>query len=317
MIISKSSVAMASSRRFTQIGSKRGGSGNIGNFGNSLGGLITSEDVSKAENGSKRPMSTVEFRDKILSLLIQRVFSARVRNSLNPFSGVMLPGYIGNGFMQGICTYHETEETCFSSQGKAVTEDGREIEFNVELSMSRSYVEYENIDYGALQYQLMDPLVVNIGAGVTQIRDQKFKFDLDSDGKEEEISFLGEGSGFLALDLNNDGKINNGSELFGTKSGNGFYDLMQYDTDKNGWIDEADKIYGSLKVWYKNEDGKDTLISLKEANIGAIYTGSRNTEFSKYGQAGGLNSVIKSTGIFLKENGGVGTIQQVDMVKGL
>lgn len=226
-------------------------------------------------------------------------------------------GYFGGNLSQEICTYQEFEETNFSAQGKVVTGDGREIEFNVELSMSRSYMEYESIDYSALSYQLMDPLVINMDTGAACISDQKFKFDLDSDGKEEEISFPGGGSGFLALDINNDGKINNGSELFGTKSGNGFYDLTQYDTDGNGWIDETDSIYSHLRVWYKNENKDDVLINLKEADIGAICLASQNTEFSKYGQDNCLNSVIRSTGIFLKESGGVGTVQQVDMAKGL
>ena len=41
-----------------------------------------------------------------------------------------------------------------------------------------------------------------------------------------------------ALDINEDGKINDGKELFGTASGNGFGDLAAYDQDNNGWIDE-------------------------------------------------------------------------------
>ena len=69
---------------------------------------------------------------------------------------------------------------------------------------------------------LFDPLIVNIGSDTADVCDQTFKFDLDADGTEDEISMLGKGSGFLALDKNGDGKINDGSELFGTKSGDGF-----------------------------------------------------------------------------------------------
>ena len=60
---------------------------------------------------------------------------------------------------------------------------------------------------------------------------------------------------FLALDLNGDGRINNGSELFGALSGNGFADLAQYDSDANGWIDENDEIFQRLKVWSGADDG--------------------------------------------------------------
>ncbi len=38
-------------------------------------------------------------------------------------------------------------------------------------------------------------------------------------------------------------KINDGSELFGTSSGDGFKDLATYDEDENGWIDENDSIF--------------------------------------------------------------------------
>ena len=63
-----------------------------------------------------------------------------------------------------------------------------------------------------------------------ELSDQTFYFDLDADGKEEEISVLN-GSGYLALDKNGDGVINDGSELFGTKNGDGFADLARYDED--------------------------------------------------------------------------------------
>ena len=142
----------------------------------------------------------------------------------------------------------------------------------------------------------------------------KFLFDLDADGKEEEVSFAGRGSGFLALDKNGDGKINDGSELFGTKSGDGFGDLAAYDEDGNGWIDEADSVFKDLKVWTKDENGKDVLMNLKDADVGAIYLGSAQTEFSLNNQATQqTNGIIRKTGVYLKESGGVGTVQHVDL----
>ena len=127
---------------------------------------------------------------------------------------------------------------------------------------------------------------------------------------------LGRGSGFLALDKNEDGKINDGSELFGTKSGNGFADLKEYDSDGNGWIDENDEIFGKLKVWCKNDDGEDILMDLKEADIGAIYLGSQSTEFTLNGYDAATDGVLRSTGLFLRESGSVGTVQHVDVAVG-
>ena len=55
----------------------------------------------------------------------------------------------------------------------------------------------------------------------------KTDFDVDSDGQADKGVDAAAGSGFLALDKNSDGKVNNGSELFGAQSGNGFADPGQ------------------------------------------------------------------------------------------
>ena len=210
-------------------------------------------------------------------------------------------------------SYSETEETGFHASGRACTEDGRTIDFNINILMSRSYMEYMNVSIPTMADALCDPLVVNIGSDTADVRDQTFKFDLDSDGKEDEISMLGKGAGFLALDKNGDGKINDGSELFGTNSGDGFGDLREYDSDGNGWIDENDDVFSKLKVWCKDENGKDILMDLRGADIGAIYLGEQQTEFSLGGVDGYRDGVIRSTGVFLRESTGAGTIQHVDL----
>lgn len=207
----------------------------------------------------------------------------------------------------------EAEYTAYRAAGVARTADGREISFGVTVEMSRAFCQkYESLVQEP--YICTDPLVINLDAGAASVTDQKFLFDLDADGKEEMISFAGQGSGFLALDKNGDGKINDGSELFGTKSGNGFADLAKYDRDGNGWIDEGDDVFDSLKIWTKDEAGRDRLIGLKEAGVGAIYLGYTDTQFSLNNrETNQTNAVIRSTGIYLRENGGMGTVQHVDL----
>lgn len=208
--------------------------------------------------------------------------------------------------------HNESEYTSFSTTGLAYTEDGRKIDFGVELSMSRSFTaKFESLT--AENYIVTDPLIINIDNKFAGLSDVKFKFDLDNDGKKEDISFAGEGSGFLALDKNGNGTIDNGSELFGTASGNGFADLAAYDEDGNAWIDENDSIYSQLKVWTRDKDGNDRLIDLKEADVGAIYLGSASTEFSLKDGTNSTLGAIRRTGIYLKESGDVGTIQHVDL----
>lgn len=213
--------------------------------------------------------------------------------------------------------YEETESSSFYSSGTVKTADGRTIEFDIEAEMSRTFAEYTSvqIDYGAVQ--LMDPLVINLNGGTAEVSDQKFLFDIDCDGKMDNISLLARGCGFLALDRNGDGKINDGSELFGAKSGNGFADLAVFDMDGNGWIDENDEIFNHLRIWTKDESGNDKLVALGVAGVGAIYLGHVGTKFSLNSKEdNSTNAVVRNSGLFLRENGEAGVIQQVDLAVG-
>lgn len=212
--------------------------------------------------------------------------------------------------------YTEQENTLFSSVGTVRTADGREINFNVDLTMSRSFTQayQQELNLAALQ-RTCDPLVINFDADTASLSDQKFKFDVDADGEEDDISMLGAGSGYLALDKNGDGVINDGNELFGPQSGNGFQDLAAYDEDGNGWIDENDSIWSKLKIWCKNSDGSDSLYTLGEKGVGAICLQNAATDFSLKGNNNQDNGYIRSTGIFLYENGNVGTVQHLDLVQ--
>ena len=208
----------------------------------------------------------------------------------------------------------ESESTTCASKGIVQTADGRTIDFNIEVSMSRSFMQEINM-LEVKDYIKTDPLMINLDTNIGSVSDQKFFFDLDTDGNEEEISFAGKGSGFLALDKNGDGKINDGSELFGTSSGDGFRDLALYDEDGNGWIDENDSVFDRLRIWTKDANGEDYLIDLKKADVGAIYLENADTQFRLKNDENILNAEIKKTGIYLKEStGAVGTLNHVDLV---
>lgn len=216
----------------------------------------------------------------------------------------------------------EQETTNFSAAGVIKTADGKQIEFQCALSMQRSFYmdNSTEIFVGASTERkaLCDPLVINFAGTAAELKNTTFSFDLNADGKAENIHELAAGSAFLVLDKNNDGKINDGNEMFGTKSGDGFADLATYDEDGNGWIDENDSIYNSLGVWNNSAYG-NKIRSLKEVGIGAIYLQSASTEFSiKEQTTNELQAQIRKTGIFLNEKNGldnisVGTIQHVDL----
>ncbi len=211
-------------------------------------------------------------------------------------------------------SYSESEQTSFAAAGVINTADGQQISFSVSLSMSRSYYEESSfsVTIGDTR-QLQDPLVLNFDGEAAQLTDQRFAFDLDSDGDNESINFVAGGSGFLALDRNGDGRINDGSELFGAKSGNGFAELAALDDDHNGWIDENDAAYAQLQVWTKDGNGNDQLSTLKEADVGAIGLAHAATSFDLKDANNELQGRIRSSGVFLHEDGQVGTVQQIDL----
>ncbi len=168
--------------------------------------------------------------------------------------------------------YQETERTSVQAKGLFQTADGKEVAFDFQINMSRSFTSAFNLQLQAGRQ--IDPLVVNYPGTAAQIGQDRFEFDLDMDKEVEEMAFPGRGSGFLALDTNGDGEINDGSELFGPASGDGFAELAAHDQDGNGWIDEGDEVFGELKVWSKGADGQDRLTGIGKLGIGAIYLGS-------------------------------------------
>ncbi|MGD9504572.1 MAG: hypothetical protein AB7W37_06655 [Syntrophobacteraceae bacterium] len=210
--------------------------------------------------------------------------------------------------------HYESESTSFSAKGVIQTADGRRIGFSIDLQMSREYLEETSTSIRAGDAVAVDPLVINFNGSSADLTDEKYSFDLNSDGTEEQMSFVGQGSGLLALDLNQDGVVNDGSELFGTASGDGFADLAAYDEDGNGWIDENDSIYNKLSVWTKDEEGNDELSGLADKDVGAIYLGSIATLFSVKDAENNLDGELVSTGVYLHEDGQAGTVQQVNMV---
>ena len=201
---------------------------------------------------------------------------------------------------------YEKESVKFSAEGKVTTADGREINFAAQLEMSKETLQELSVEY-KLGDALIDPLALNLDGQGVRLSGEKFQFDLDANGQAENISFLEKGSAFLVLDKNQNGTVDDGSELFGPTTNNGFKELKAYDSDQNDWIDENDAIFFQLSLWTKNDDGSDTLSTLKDYDVGAIYLNSARTSFDlEEGQ-------LRETGVYLKEDGQVNFIQEVDL----
>ncbi len=209
--------------------------------------------------------------------------------------------------------YQEQEKLEFKAAGVIHTSDGRSISFESSLTMSRDYVEesHLNLDIGAPKK--VDPLVINFDGKGAQLDQTRFNFDLDADGDEEQLASLRPGSGFLALDRNGDGVINDGSELFGPSTGQGFSELAQFDEDNNHFIDEADSIYHKLRIWTTNEDGSKQLLALGDKNIGAIFLGHLTTPFQLKDSSNNSLGEVAASGIYVREDGQTGVVQEINL----
>jgi hypothetical protein len=128
------------------------------------------------------------------------------------------------------------------------------------------------------------PLVLDLnGDGIQTIASANgVVFDVDNDGQSEQVGWTSTADGLLVRDLNGDGLINNGGELFGegtvladgSKAKDGYIALRALDSNLDGIIDERDTKFSELMVWQDaNSDGKTDkgeLISLAKLNIHSL-----------------------------------------------
>lgn len=332
MIIHSSSIQMQATRTYTQ--SENAATKEELTFRdvreNSLNNTLVSTAVRKSKDSLTQRLVEIidQLRERLLELSQRSIHSSNSSMSnwgykynwghennsvLDLTNGTLNNVSVWNRTRTTTYTYQESEQTAFSSTGTVATADGRTFDFQMKINMSREYLSQTNCIKKDTISILTDPLVINLKNAPTNISHKCWEFDIDTDGVKESLHMLQEGSAYLALDRNHNGSIDNGSELFGTLSGNGFVDLAQYDTDGNGWIDENDTIYKELMLWKKDDAGNDVLASLKEFDIGAICLGSVSSEFAlKETNSNTTTGEIRASGIYIKESGTVGTIQQVD-----
>lgn len=140
-------------------------------------------------------------------------------------------------------------------------------------------------------------------------------FDIRGTGQPIRIAWTDPAyrNGFLALDRNRNGVIDNGTELFGnftqqpkSPTPNGFLALAEFDKPENGGnsdgvIDEQDAVFSHLVIWVdENHDGvsqPSELHSLPELGIFSIalnYKESRRTD--EFGNIFRFKAKINSSG---------------------
>lgn len=343
MIIESSAVRLQASHReyeshevqesvFIRLGRQQVSEGFAPSRGSSDADVLELSGLSASEMKGKASQTEISLEDesmlsgikeRITALILKKVLGAsvkllKVENAEAPEASetaareVAAPQRSGFSLSYDRIERHEEyEQTVMTAEGQVTTADGRRIAFNLNLGMERHEVQEARVSLRMGEAEKVDPLVINFSAQPAALVQESMEFDLDADGESESIARLASHSGYLAYDRNGDGLVNDGSELFGPTTGHGFGELASYDGDGNGWIDEADAIYGQLSIWV--QDGREGLLSLKDADVGAIHLGSVSTPFELNGQDGESLGEIAESGVYLHEDGQVGSIQEVDL----
>lgn len=133
------------------------------------------------------------------------------------------------------------------------------------------------------------------------------KFDINADGNQETIGWSDGKDALLVHDINHDGQINDGSELFGSATTlsdgsmakDGYEALRDLDSNKDNVIDSQDTAYNELKLWIDaNQDGKvddGEMMSLKDAGVESMNLMTKNDVSTDNGNIIGLESSFTTT----------------------
>ena len=166
-------------------------------------------------------------------------------------------------------------------------------------------------------HQRRDPVALDLdGDGVEFIR-KGTHFDYDNNSFAELSSRLSADDGWLVRDVNGDGAINNGAELFGdatvlkdgSLSPDGFTALSEYDTNKDGIISASEAAAANIKVW--RDINGDSVSDAGELfafdQLGISQLNLKNTAASNAEQGVG-GETLRQTGTYQKTDGSFGAM---------
>jgi VCBS repeat-containing protein len=103
-----------------------------------------------------------------------------------------------------------------------------------------------------LPASVQSPIVLDLdgdGIHTVSLKNSRGTFDLLNSAEAIRSGWIEAGDGFLALDANGNGIIDNRSELFGGDFGEGFALLGSLDTNLDGQVNQSDARFAELRIW--------------------------------------------------------------------
>lgn len=219
-------------------------------------------------------------------------------------------------------------ETCFNEMYTNVGDNEYKLKSNIPFQKDPLHYSSEELEEMAdyLKKQLKnnnnditgtedspivrDPILIDLnndGNITTTNLENGIFFDHENDGFAEISAWVSDEDGILYYDKNNNGKIDNGTEIFGnyyikkdgTTATSGFDALSDFDTNHDGVINALDDGFENIKI--KKGDG--TQLTLTEAGIESINlsstesnitdsNGNVQTKRSSYTKTDGTTSII-------------------------
>jgi hypothetical protein len=164
---------------------------------------------------------------------------------------------------------------------------------------------------------------------VLSTRGKEVFFDIKGNGIKQKVEWLAAGDVWLALDINSNGRIDDGKELFGSgtqlkgtlpldiRAENGFEALAQYDDNRDGKIDSQDRIFSKLILWEdRNSNGISESNEIKQIKHTQIeYLASKGIATLTGGKLTGSSAYVGWDAHYgMKKSGKTVTYRFVDIV---
>ena len=199
--------------------------------------------------------------------------------------------------------------------------DDKQISLSYEFHLSSESTRYRR--FATRAGNLQDPLLVQFGNQSLGHIEGGQAFDINSDNSLDTLPIFSGDVGYLVFDQNANGRADDGSELFGPASGNGFHELAAFDSNQNGFIDKEDEHFDQLYLWQPSAQSEtegdsepgaqQRWLSLDEAGIMAINLSAIDTPYSFYDENDQLLAQMRRSSFAIGENGRGYGVHQVDV----